>query len=73
LQLEQLQQPGLLAGGRGETQLAARVGQHDPAADAASRATLRSVSRCRKSITSKSATIVSARSTKVSDSSSVSI
>ena len=44
-----------------------------PAADAASRATLRSVSRCRKSITSKSATIVSASSTKVSDSNSVSI
>ena len=44
-----------------------------PPADAASRATLRSVSRCRKSITSKSATIVSASSTKVSDISSVSV
>ena len=30
LQLEQLQQPGFLAGGRRDPQLAARVGQHDP-------------------------------------------
>src|SRR5487761_997902 len=44
-----------------------------PAADVARSRTLRSVSMCRKSITSKSATIVSARSTKVSDSSSASI
>jgi len=29
-QLAQLQQPGLLAGGRRQPQLAARVGQHDP-------------------------------------------
>jgi hypothetical protein len=44
-----------------------------PAADADNRATLRPVSRWRKSITSKSATMVSASSTNVADSRSASI
>ena len=73
LQLEQLQQPDGFAGGGHHPQRPARVGQQQPGGGDVQQLPLRSVSTCRKSITSKSATMVSVSSTNVADSSSPSI